>query len=150
MSFQNYLPSQKNLLVPDYRTRAWITLSGHISHTCNLLLIIISKYNVVKEHCHEIWKTKRYACNNENSSKLFLYCWQVFTTAVKLFTVVFCPKERQGNGLKLEVIGIAFLCYHFLLQIAKSTFVLSSIPLSTVLGCACRYFISIKTAKLRL
>ena len=152
MSFQNYLPGKKILLVPDCRTRAWITLSGHNSHTCNLLLIIIPKYNVVKEkeHCHEIWKTLRCACNNENSSKLFLYCWQVFTIAVKLFTVIFCPKQRQGNGLKLEIIGIAFLCCHFLLQIAKSTFVLSSIPLITVLGCACRYVISIETAKLRL
>ena len=55
MSFQSYVPSKKSiLLVPDYRTRAWITLSGHISHTCNQLLIIIPNYNVVKEH----WSTR--------------------------------------------------------------------------------------------
>ena len=80
--------------------------------------------------------------------------------AVKVFTVVFCPKQRQGNGLKLEIIGIAFLCCHFLLQIAKSTFVLSSIPLITVRGCTRRYyvchvacllqFISIKMSNIRL
>ena len=88
-----------------------------------ILLIIIPKCNAIKEHCHEMWKTQRCPCNNENSSKLFLYCWQVIIIAVELFTVVFCPKQRKGNGLKLEIIGIAFLCFHFLLQIAKDTFV---------------------------
>ena len=33
IEFSKLLTQQKNLLVPDYRKRAWITLSGHISHT---------------------------------------------------------------------------------------------------------------------